>query len=64
MESRPEYVFTWLGLAKAGVITALINHNLAGRPLLHSLSVCGAHYFLIGSPLSLELSLSLLNSLS
>lgn len=49
MDSRPEYVFVWLGLAKAGIITSLINHNLTGRPLLHSLSVCGAKHFIFGT---------------
>ena len=28
MENRPEYVATWLGLAKIGAIPALINYNL------------------------------------
>ncbi|XP_074601374.1 long-chain fatty acid transport protein 4-like [Brevipalpus obovatus] len=35
MESRPEYIGIWLGLAKIGVITALINPNLRGHSLAH-----------------------------
>ena len=31
MENRPEYVAVWFGLSKIGVITGLINHNLAGE---------------------------------
>eukprot|EP01094_Clydonella_sp_ATCC50884_P015878 TRINITY_DN2654_c0_g1_i1.p1 TRINITY_DN2654_c0_g1~~TRINITY_DN2654_c0_g1_i1.p1 ORF type:complete len:652 (+),score=205.34 TRINITY_DN2654_c0_g1_i1:69-1958(+) len=48
MDNRPEYVLTWLGLAKVGATIALINTNLSGRPLVHSLSVCNAKKFIIG----------------
>lgn len=36
MQNRPQYVAAWLGFAKAGIRTALINHNLKDAPLLHS----------------------------
>lgn len=39
MGNCPEYVCIWLGLAKLGVITALINNNLRSHPLIHSLNV-------------------------
>src|SRR5579862_9831777 len=42
MENRPEYVMTWLGLLKAGAVAALINTNLRGTPLAHSISIAGA----------------------
>ncbi|KAL9875698.1 fatty acid transport protein 2 isoform 2-T2 [Glossina fuscipes fuscipes] len=35
----PEYVGIWLGLSKIGIITALINTNLRGQSLLHSIAV-------------------------
>ncbi|XP_012262603.2 long-chain fatty acid transport protein 1-like [Athalia rosae] len=38
MHNRPEYIATWLGLGKLGVITALINTNLRMQPLVHCLS--------------------------
>ena len=38
MENRPEYVATWLGLAKIGIIPALINYNLKGTSLTHAIS--------------------------
>lgn len=38
MPNRPEYVATWLGLGKLGVVTALINTNLRVQPLVHCLS--------------------------
>ena len=42
MENRPEYVFIWLGLAKIGVITSLINFNLRLDSLLHCITVSNA----------------------
>lgn len=41
MESRVEYVGTWLGLSKAGYVTALVNTNLRGDVLVHSINVAG-----------------------
>lgn len=38
MENRPEFIGLWLGLSKIGVISALINTNLKGEPLKHSIS--------------------------
>ncbi|EDW73706.2 uncharacterized protein Dwil_GK19548 [Drosophila willistoni] len=39
LENRPEFVATWLGLSKIGVITPLINTNLRGPSLQHSIKV-------------------------
>ena len=39
MESRPEYIGIWLGLAKIGVIPALINFNLRQQALTHTIKV-------------------------
>ncbi|KAJ8672520.1 hypothetical protein QAD02_003779 [Eretmocerus hayati] len=41
MESRVEYIGTWLGLSKAGLVTALVNTNLRGDVLVHSMNVAG-----------------------
>jgi fatty-acyl-CoA synthase len=51
MENRPEYVMTWLGLAKLGAVTALLNTNLRGGPLAHSLSVADAKHLVVGAEL-------------
>jgi fatty-acyl-CoA synthase len=51
MENRPEYVVTWFGLAKLGAVTALINTNLRGQPLAHSLAVAEAKHLVLGSEL-------------
>lgn len=52
MSNRPEYVATWLGLAKLGVTTALINTNLTGEPLRHSISVSGARHLVLDDDLA------------
>jgi fatty-acyl-CoA synthase len=49
MENRPEYVSTWLGLAKVGVTTALLNSHLSGPPLLHALEASGARTLVCGT---------------
>ncbi|KAI6660109.1 hypothetical protein LOD99_10582 [Oopsacas minuta] len=38
-ENRIEYVCIWLAFSKLGVITALINNNLRGKSLVHSVRV-------------------------
>lgn len=52
MENRPEYVCTWLGLSKVGIVTALINSNLRQGPLLHSITVAKSSAIIFGSELS------------
>lgn len=52
MENRIEFVVAWLGLAKIGVVTALINTNLTGRPLAHSLDVSKAKHLILHAALA------------
>lgn len=52
MESRPLQVALWLGMAKIGVESALINFNLRRDSLLHCLSVCGAKALVFGAELA------------
>ncbi|MBV9636856.1 MAG: long-chain-acyl-CoA synthetase [Methylobacteriaceae bacterium] len=42
MPNRPEYLCVWIGVAKMGGVTALINTNLAGNSLAHCISVVSA----------------------
>lgn len=44
LPNRAEYVPAWIGLAKAGVATALINNNLTGAALAHCLSISNADH--------------------
>jgi fatty-acyl-CoA synthase len=52
MENRPEYLSAWLGLLKVGATAALINTNLRGHPLAHSISIVGARHAVIGAELA------------
>lgn len=52
MENRPDYVASWLGLLKAGVIAALINTNLRGQALAHSIAIAGARHVIVGTELA------------
>ena len=44
LPNRAEYVPAWMGLAKIGVASALINNNLTGAALAHCLSISGADH--------------------
>lgn len=56
MENRPDYVCAWLGLFKAGAQAALINTNLMGQALAHSISLCGARHIIVGSELASQIA--------
>ncbi|KAK4297266.1 hypothetical protein Pmani_030308 [Petrolisthes manimaculis] len=49
MQNRPEYVCTWLGCAKVGVVPALINFNLQQVALLHSIKVADCKAVICGA---------------
>lgn len=51
MENRPEFVLTWLGLAKAGIVTALLNTAARGNVLTHALTTTAAKALIIGTEL-------------
>ena len=38
-ENRIEYICLWLAMSKIGIVTALINNNLRGKSLVHSIQV-------------------------
>ncbi len=48
MENRPEYVATWYGLSKIGVVTALINNQLTDESLAHCINISGAAAVIAG----------------
>jgi fatty-acyl-CoA synthase len=47
LPNRLEYFPIWYGLSKIGVVTALINSQLAGLPLAHCLNLCGASHVIL-----------------
>jgi len=52
MPNRPEYMAIWLGLSRLGVTTALINTQLRGASLWHSLEVAGARHVIVDAALA------------
>jgi fatty-acyl-CoA synthase len=51
MENCPEYMAIWLGLCRIGATVALINTNLRGELLAHSLGLVGPRYIIAGASL-------------
>jgi fatty-acyl-CoA synthase len=49
MPNRLEYFAIWYGLSKIGVVTALINNQLAGLALAHCLNASGAAHLIVDS---------------
>ena len=48
MENRPDFICAWLGMFKVGAQVALINTNLVGPALAHSINVSGARHAIVG----------------
>lgn len=49
LDNNPEYVITWLGLAKLNIVASLVNPHLRGAPLKHSLLACSARHFIVSA---------------
>ncbi|NXC40466.1 S27A1 protein, partial [Penelope pileata] len=56
MESRPEFVGLWLGMAKVGVEAALINFNLRLDALVYCIATSGAKAVIFGGELASAIS--------
>ncbi|MBL8773945.1 MAG: long-chain-acyl-CoA synthetase [Phenylobacterium sp.] len=52
MPNRLEYFAIWYGLSKVGVVTALVNNQLAGMPLAHCLNISGAQHVIVDTETS------------
>ncbi len=52
MENRAEYLMAWMGVAKLGGIIALINTNLRGTPLAHSINISDVRHVIVGQELA------------
>ncbi|HUO98957.1 MAG TPA: long-chain-acyl-CoA synthetase [Rhizomicrobium sp.] len=51
LENCPEYLMAWIGLNKLGAVAALINCNLKGAPLAHSIAIAHAKLAIVGANL-------------
>jgi fatty-acyl-CoA synthase len=51
MPNCPDYIATWLGLTRAGCVVALINTNLVGEALLHSIRTAGSTQIIVADAL-------------
>ena len=49
MDNCPEYFAIWLGIVRTGGVVALINSNLAGDALLHSIKIVTPRHVIVGS---------------
>ena len=47
LPNRLDYVPIWMGLAKVGVVAALINYNLVGAALVHCIGISGATHLIV-----------------
>lgn len=52
MDNRPEYIATWLGLSKLGIIVPLINTNQRQGSLIHSISIVSSQAIVVNTELA------------
>jgi fatty-acyl-CoA synthase len=52
MSNRAEYIAVWLGLTRIGVVVALVNSQLAGEVLAHSINIARAKMLIVGEDLA------------
>lgn len=56
MENRLEYLCTWLGLSKIGVIIAMVNFNIKAKPLIHSITIAKSVALIFGTEIAETIS--------
>jgi fatty-acyl-CoA synthase len=49
MSNCPDYLAIWLGISQTGAVVALINTNLTGHALRHSIDLAGAQHIIAGT---------------
>jgi fatty-acyl-CoA synthase len=59
MANRPEYFAIWLGITRVGGVVALLNTNLVGSSLAHSINIVGARHIIVTEGLTRPLSTAL-----
>ena len=51
MPNRPEYLAIWLGISKVGAVVALLNTNLTGASLAHSINLAASRHIIVAAEL-------------
>jgi len=51
MPNCPDYLAIWLGLTRAGVVVSLLNTNLSGEALAHSINIVAPRYVIVDAAL-------------
>ena len=51
MPNCPDYLAIWLGLTRAGVVVSLLNTNLSGEALAHSINIVAPRYVIVAAAL-------------
>ncbi len=52
MQNCPDYLAIWSGISRAGGVVALINVNLKGQALAHSLDIVSPRHVIVGASLA------------
>lgn len=52
MPNRPEFMAIWLGVTRAGGVTALLNTNLVGGSLAHCIDIVSPRHVIVAAELS------------
>jgi len=61
MPNRPEYMAVWLGVTRAGGVVALLNTNLTGPSLAHTINVAGPKHVIVAEELVDQLTSALID---
>jgi len=59
MPNRPEYMAIWLGIASVGGVVALLNTNLTGPSLAHSIHIVSPKHIIVAADLATRFSTAL-----
>ncbi len=59
MPNCAEYLSVWVGIAKAGAATALVNTNLSGATLAHALEIVDVRVVIVDARLLSQLETAL-----
>lgn len=59
MPNCPDYLAIWLGLTRVGVVVSLLNTNLTGEVLAHSINIVSPRYVIVAAALTSSLRTAL-----